>query len=120
MADSYESTIGASPTLEMRTGASPANCAAADSGTLLMSISLPADWLSAASSGSKSKLGTWTSTGVAAGTLGHYRIKQGATCHEQGTVTLSGGGGDMTVDNTSVGVGQTVTVTSFTRSMPGA
>lgn len=121
MADAYETAIGTAPTLEIRTGAPPANCAAADSGTLLASMTLPSDWLSAGSSGSKSKLGTWEDlTANAAGTAGHYRIKQGATCHEQGTVTATGGGGDMTVDNTSIAVNQKVTVTTFVRTQPNA
>ena len=32
----------------------------------------------------------------------------------QGTVTATGGGGDMTLDNTSIASAQTVTVSSFT------
>lgn len=40
--DVIESTIGASPTLEIRDGAPPANCAAADSGTVLATLTLPA------------------------------------------------------------------------------
>jgi hypothetical protein len=119
MADAYETAIGTAPTIEIRTGSPPANCAAADSGSLLATITNPSDWLTAASSGSKSKSGTWSIAASGTGTTGHYRIKQGATCHEQGTITATGGGGDMTVDNTSVASGQTVTVTSFTRTMPG-
>lgn len=113
--DATETAIGASPTLEIRSGTVPANCAAADTGTLLASVALPADWMAAASGGVKSMLGTWQDLSAdAAGTAGHYRIKQGATCHVQGTVTISGGGGDMTVDNVSFAVGQVFTVTSFT------
>lgn len=119
MADQYETTIGTAPTIEIRTGSPPANCAAADSGSLLATITLPSDWLTAASSGSKSKSGTWSVAASGTGTAGHYRIKQGGTCHEQGTITATGGGGDMTVDNTSVASGQTVTVTTFSRNMPG-
>jgi hypothetical protein len=84
--DARETTIGAAPTLELRTGAPPANCAAADTGTLLATLTLPSDWLTASASGAKAKNGTWSGTGSAAGTPGHYRIKQGATCHQQGTV----------------------------------
>jgi len=121
MADTYESTIGTAPTLEVRTGAPPANCAAADSGTLLASMALPSDWLSAASSGGKTLLGVWQDlTADATGTAGHYRIKQGGTCHEQGTVTATGGGGDLTLNNVSIAVGQAVSVTAFTRTMSGA
>ena len=84
--DARETTIGTTPTLELRTGAPPATCATADSGTLLATLVLPSDWLTASASGAKSKNGTWSGTGAAAGTPGHYRIKQGATCHQQGTV----------------------------------
>jgi hypothetical protein len=112
--DAIESTIGTAPTLEIRTGAPPANCAAADSGTVVATVTLPSDWMSAASAGVKAKLGTWEDTSAdASGTAGHFRIKAGATCHIQGTVTATGGGGDMTVDNTSFAAGQDFIVTSF-------
>jgi hypothetical protein len=84
--DARETTIGTTPTVDIRTGAQPATCATADSGTSLAAIVLPADWLTASASGSKSKVGTWSGTGIAAGTPGHYRIKQGATTHQQGSI----------------------------------
>jgi hypothetical protein len=119
--DAIETTIGAAPTLEIRSGTVPANCAAADAGTLLASLALPSDWLAAASAGAKALLGTWQDAAAdAAGTAAHFRIKAGATCHIQGTVTATGGGGDMTVDNTSFAVGQQVTVTAFTINAGGA
>jgi hypothetical protein len=113
--DAIETTIGASPTLEIRSGAVPANCAAADAGTLLASMALPADFMAAASAGAKAILGTWQDSAAnATGTAGHFRIKQGATCHLQGTVTGTGGGGDMELNNTSIAVGQSVSVSAFT------
>lgn len=114
--DVVESTIGTAPILYLRTGAPPANCATADSGTLLDSITLPSDWMAAASSGAKAKSGTWTISGDAAGTIGHFRIKDssGTTCHIQGTVTATGGGGDMTMDNVVIAVSQAGTVNTFT------
>lgn len=119
--DLYETHIGASPTLEIRTGAPPANCAAADSGTVLATITLPANWMADAASGSKAIAGSWADASAdAAGTAAHYRIKQGATCHEQGTVTATGGGGDMTLDNTNIAAGQQVQITSFTKTIGGA
>lgn len=120
-ADVIESTIGASPTLELRSGAAPANPAAADSGTLLASMTLPSDWLAAASAGAKSLLGTWQDAAAdAAGTVAHFRIKQGATCHVQGSVTGTGGGGDITLDNPVLALGQQVTITAFNVSVGGA
>lgn len=115
--DAIETTVGTSPILEIRTGAQPANCAAADSGTLLASITLPSDWLAAASSGSKAKSGTWQdSSANGTGTAAHFRLKDstGTTCHQQGSVTATGGGGDLQVDNTSFASGQSFTVTGYT------
>ncbi len=115
--DTIESTIGASAIMRVRTGAVPANCAAADSGTVLATLNLPSDWMAAASSGTKALSGTWQDTSAdATGTAAHFRIYDsgGTVCHMQGTVTATGGGGDMTVDNTSFASGQAFTVTSFT------
>lgn len=120
-ADAIETAIGTAPTLEIRTGAAPADCATADSGTLLASMTLPSDWLAAASAGAKALLGTWQDTSAnAAGTAGHFRIKQSTTCHIQGTVTATGGGGDITLDNAVIAVAQQVTITAFSVSMGGA
>lgn len=119
--DSIETAIGVSPTLEIRSGTVPANCAAADSGTVLATMSLPSDWLAAASSGVKSLSGTWQDLSAdATGTAGHFRIKASATCHIQGTVTITGGGGDMTLDNTSIATGQQITITAFSITAGGA
>lgn len=120
--DAFEGAVGTSPKLQVRTGTQPANCATAASGTLLAEIVLPADWLAAASGGTKSISGTWSGTAVAAGTSGHYRIMDsaGTVCHEQGSVTGIGGGGDMTVDNPVLAVSQTVIVTAYTRTAGNA
>jgi hypothetical protein len=119
--DAIETAIGAAPTLEIRSGSVPANCAAAATGTVLATISLPSDWLAAASAGAKTLLGTWQDASAdATGTAAHFRVNQGATCHLQGTVTATGGGGDMTVDNTSFASGQQVNITAFTLTAGGA
>lgn len=112
--DAFESTTGTAAILEIRSGAAPATCATADSGTLLVSITLPSDWMNAASAASKTKLGTWSAAAAAAGTAAHFRIKNsaGTVCHAQGTAGTSGT--DMILDNASIGSGQTVTVNTFT------
>jgi hypothetical protein len=115
--DAIETAVGASPILRIRTGAQPATCATADSGTVLVEMTLPADWMAAASGGSKALSGAWSDASAnATGTAGHYRIYDsgGTVCHVQGTVTATGGGGDMTLDTVSVTATQTVTVTSYT------
>lgn len=87
---STDSTVGSSPILKLWTGAPPANAGAADSGTELGSATLPATWLGAAASGAVALAGTWSGTGAAAGTAGHFRIYDptGATCHIQGLVAM--------------------------------
>ena len=87
-ADAAESAIGTAPTLEIRAGTPPAAIGTADSGALLASIALPSDWLAAASAGVKSLIGSWAGTGSAAGTATYYRIKQGATAHIQGLMSM--------------------------------
>jgi hypothetical protein len=121
--DQIESTIGTSAILRIRTGAAPANCGTADSGTVLATLNLPSDWMAAASAGSKALTGTWQDASAdAAGTAAHFRIYDsgGSTCHIQGSVTATGGGGDMTLDNTSIAIGQQVNITSFTLTAGGA
>ena len=115
--DAIETAIGTSAILKIRTGAPPASCATADSGTVLATLNLPSDYMAAAATGSKAKSGTWEDTSADnAGTAGHWRLyaSDGTTCHAQGTVTATGGGGDMTVDNTSFAAAQAFTVTAFT------
>jgi hypothetical protein len=115
--DAIETTIGTSAILKIRTGAPPANCAAADSGTVLSTVNLPSDWMAAAASGEKLKSGTWEDTSAdATGTAAHFRIYDsgGSTCHIQGTVTsVATGTGDMLVDNDAFAAGQNFTVSSF-------
>jgi len=115
--DAVESTIGTAPILKIRTGAAPATCATADSGTVLATITLPSDWMAAASGGAKAMSGSWAdSSADNTGTAAHFRLYDsgGSTCHIQGTVTVTGGGGDLTLDNVSISATQTVTITAFT------
>lgn len=115
--DSIETTIGTSAVIKIRTGTVPADCATADSGTVLATVNLPSDWMAAASGGSKTLSGTWQDASAdATGAAGHFRLYDttGTTCHLQGTVTATGGGGDMEVNSTSFTTGQQFSVTTFT------
>lgn len=117
--NAIETDTGVSAILKIYdlTAGAPANCAAAITGTVLATINLPSDYFNAASSGSITKLGTWSDASAdATGTADFFRLfkTDGTTCQIQGTVTATGGGGDMELDNTSIAAGQTVTVTTFT------
>jgi hypothetical protein len=109
-----QTTISTSGTLKIFSGAEPANCAAADPSGLLATITLPASFLTSAS-GATTIAGSWTVAASGTGTAASFRMYDGsATCHVQGNVTATGGGGDLTLDNTSISSGQTVTVTTCT------
>lgn len=112
MLDAIETTIGATPKLRILTGAKPANCAAAQTGTLLAEMALPADFMANASAGVKGLSGSWSVAVTTAGTAGHYRIvdSTGTTCHEQGTIGTSGQ--DMNMTSVALTVGQVAVVTS--------
>lgn len=111
--------------LEIRTGAPP-GADAADSGTLLASITLPADAFNAAATKSMTKAGTWQDASAdAAGTAAHFRVKQsgdggGATgsTDERIEGSVGQGSGDLSLDNTSIEAGQQVTINTFTWSLP--
>ena len=112
--DAIEVDIGPAPTLRLRTGPPPTNCAAADTGTVCATMTLPSDWMAPAFNGTKAKLGTWQDGSAdAAGTISHYRIYDSAgNCKLQGTVTITGGGGEMVLDNNVVAAGQQITIVS--------
>jgi hypothetical protein len=169
--DAIEATIGVSPTLRIRSGDVPADCAAARTGTVLATMALPSDFMAAASAGLKGLSGTWQDAAAdAAGIAGHFEIVQGATCHIQGRVSqpwagstaflvgqqvhangnvyratvagtssstapshttgtaTDGGvtwqfvqvGTDMEIQNTSIALGQQITVTAFNITSGGA
>lgn len=121
--DAIETTVGTAPKLQIWSGSMPANCAAASTGTKLAEMTLPSDWMANASSGSKALSGTWQDASADnTGTAGYFRVvdSAGTTCHAQGTVTATGGGGDMTIDNTSIAAGQQVNVTAFSLTAANA
>jgi hypothetical protein len=121
MLDAIENAVGASAVVKMRSGPPPASNAAADTGTVIAVINLASDWAAAAAAGVKAFSNTPLTDNSAdnAGTIAHYRVyaSDGVTCHMQGTVTLTGGGGDMTVDNNVVQAGQVFSITSWSINM---
>lgn len=119
MLDAIETAVGTAPVIELRTGALPVDCAAVSTGNLLSRDAIPSDWMAAASGGTKAKAGTWTLTGAAnisTQNIGHFRMFQAGSpdvCVAQGDVTVTGGGGALTVDNLSLAALQVVTVNTF-------
>ncbi len=86
--DAIETAMGTSAVMRLRSGSPPANAEAARTGTVIATLNLPSDYLSAASGGVKSLLGTWQDASADAnGTIGHFEIMDNGltTCHIQGT-----------------------------------
>ncbi len=113
--DIVESTIGTSAILKIRTGSPPATVADASTGTVLATVSLPSDWMNAASARAKTKTGTWTDASAdATGTAGHFEITatDGTTVGMRGTVGTTGT--DMIVNTVSFVSGDSFSVTTFT------
>ncbi len=101
-------------TLTVRTGAAPGASNSA-TGTVLATVTLPADAFAAASSGTKAKSGTWEDTSADnTGTAAHFRIVGTGGEIIEGDITATGGGGAMTLDNTSLASGQDFLITAFT------
>jgi len=133
MINQYETTVGTAPKLQIRSGTRPAAPATAPAdGALLDTITLPSDWMAIVGSqtgndaGKIAKNGTWVGGGAAAaagaGTNAtYYRLMNSAesVCHETGTVTATGGGGDLTLDNISIATAQIITVTGWNRTQGG-
>lgn len=115
MLDQIETLLGASAILKIRSGGVPANVAAADTGTVLATVNLPANWMNDAAGGQKTKAGTWQDLSAdATGIAAHWRIylNDGVTCKMQGTYGTSGT--DMIGDSVNFTAGQAFTVNTFT------
>lgn len=113
--------------LDIYTGSQPASPDDAPTGTLLASIPLPADAYAAAAAGAVAKNGTWQDTSAdATGIAGWYRFRTAADGggssttlkRFDGSVTATGGGGDLTLDSTNITAGQTVTINTATITQP--
>lgn len=111
--------------VEIRTGSQPATVATAASGTLLGTLTLsdPAFGNATAASPSVATASAITSdtNADASGTAGWFRgyDSTGAAVID-GSITATGGGGDMTLDTVSIVAGGTIALTSWTISHPTA
>ena len=109
--------------LEIRSGAAPGP-EAAEGGTLLASITLPADAFAAAASSSIAKAGTWQDASADnTGTAAHFRMRRSGDAGGASTTTsriegsVGTSGSDINLDSTAITAGQSVTITSFSFSL---
>ena len=115
--------LGASAILLVYSGSPPANCAAGATGTLLSNgvRGNAAGWGAVAS-------GVLTAAAIASdpnatgtGIAGYFRWTDASSnVRMQGTVSAPAGGGDLVLSTTNITAGDTVAITSWTITAPGA
>lgn len=111
--DEWVAFVGASPKMRLISGTIPANCAASQTGTTLVSITLPSTWMNAASSGQATKAGTWQANSIATGTITHARLLNSAesAVRWQGTVSQAF---SLTTSSSTAANGNVLTFSSTT------
>ena len=118
-----ELDTGGAGTIEFRTGAPPATCESADSGTLLATLTLNVTAFQGATDGTDKATANANSitseTNATAGTAAHFRAKNGSgTVIIQGDVTSTSGGGDIELDTNVIGAGDTVGMSDWDFQLP--
>jgi hypothetical protein len=113
--------IGANAQIMIYTGSPPANVGTAPTGSLLVQFAGNAGGFGTASAGALNASAVANATAGATGTAGYFRINtSGGTAVVQGTITATGGGGDMQTANTSIASGQSCVFSSFAITAFGA
>lgn len=106
-------------TLEIYSGAQPADPNDVASGTLLVTIDLPSPAFNTAVAGTITKAGTWQDTATGTGTAGWGRLISADTTKTADiAITESGGGGQGIINDDAVASGNTVTITSCSFTTP--
>lgn len=109
-------------TLTIYGGTPPANAntALATGQPVLATVALPAPAFGLAATGTVGKAGTWEDLVIdATGTATFFRLADNGGGIMQGSISASGGGGDMIVSSTAFTANGTFSVTSFSVTMPG-
>lgn len=108
--------------LKVFTGSIPAECATADSGTQLVSITLPTPAFGASADTTNectaAKDGTWSGTAGAGGDAGYFRIYDDTVCIAQGTAGELADAPDLEFDEKTIASGATITITTFGFALP--
>lgn len=119
MAAAAATDIGSGSSIRIYSGSKPATPETAATGTLLVTIPIAGSFT--ASAGTLTAADPASASPAASGTAGYFRVlTSGSTAKLDGTVSATGGGGDMQLGSTTVTTGVPVDlgVPSFT--MPAA
>lgn len=122
LADAFGGAFDVDGRINFYTGAQPASADAAPTGTLLATSVLPADAFAPAAAGLAAANAIASIAVAASGTVGWFRVYKAADGagasttlkRMDGSVTATGGGGDMTFDNVAWVAGGLEAISSFT------
>lgn len=105
--------------IEIYTGTQPATANDAPTGTLLATVELSNPAFSSAASGIASKSGSWTAIAVSTDDAGWFRMKSSdGLVVKDGSVTATGGGGEIELSNITITTGSVVVINSATITQP--
>ena len=108
-------------TIKIYTGTIVATGDTAESGTLLATVTLADPAFGSASSGVATGTDPASVNAVATGTAGWFRIEDSAGANVfDGDITVTGGGGTMTLSSVSITSGSPLDITSLTVTMPAS
>lgn len=114
-------TIGINAQIMIYSGAAPVNVGTAATGTLLVQFAGNVSAFGSAASAVLTAAAVASVNAVAAGVAGYYRINTSAgVAVAQGTITGTGGGGDMILTNINIASGQLCNFSSLTNTAAGA
>lgn len=116
LADSFADDFDGG-TLEIYSGAAPADPNDPPTGTLLVTINLPTPAFGAAAAGAISKAGVWSAVAVASANAGYARLKNAA-----GTrwidISVGSGSGELDLDTIAIVAGNNVLINTATYTQP--
>lgn len=119
LASSLATAVGSAATIKIYSGAKPATPETAATGTLLVTV--PISGAFTASGGSITSADPAAASPAASGTAGYFRLAtSGGTAILDGTVTATGGGGDMTLGSVTITTGVPVDLGVPTFTVPVA
>lgn len=104
--------------LQLRTGSRPTNLTDAAAGTLLAEFNLPNPCFGNSSSGTATASAITSVTGLASGTVGHFRVldRDGTIVEDSDSVGTSGT--ELVLNTTTIASGANVSITSWTGTQP--
>lgn len=118
--DALDAGAGAG-TVQVRTGSQPASAGDAATGTLLATVTLADPAFGASANGTATATDPAAVNAVATGTAGWFRaLDSNAVVVMDGSVTATGGGGDMEVSTTAIVSGTPFDITGWSVTAPGA